>query len=59
MRGKPITCVSYIPDGNGGYRRYDELSEAEKEEFANYINNKLGNYFNDYFSRHPEVYEKF
>lgn len=59
MRGKPIKCVSFIPDGNGGYRPYDDLSEKEKDEFAEIMTNRMGKVFNDYFSQHPEVYKNF
>lgn len=58
-RGTQIKCRGFVPDGNGGYRPLESLSPQEREEFSKKIVNRMGRVFEDYFSRHPEVYAKF
>lgn len=58
-RGQQIKCRGFIPDGNGGYRPVESLSPDEKREFAQKLADRMGAALNDYFSQHPEVYEKF
>ena len=57
-KNKEITVRGFVPDGKGGYRPYEELSEKEKYAFAKKINERMGQVMNDYFAQHPEEYAK-
>ena len=57
MRGKPITCRLFIPDGNG-YRDWHELTDEEKEAFGRRCANRMGQALNDCFSRNIQEYQK-
>lgn len=58
-RGTQIRCRGFVPDGNGSYRPLEDLSPQERGVLAQQFTEKMGRVFNDYFSRHPEVYARF
>ena len=60
-KGREITCRFFFPDPEqpGEYKQLEELSEEERAEWSRKITNRMGKVFEDYFSRHPEVYAKF
>lgn len=55
MKGQKITCRSWVPDGKGGHRLYDELSAEEKDAFGEKLVGRMGKAINDYASIHPEA----
>ncbi len=42
-----------------GGRPWEELTPEEKDAFGQKVADRMGRVFNDYFSQHPEVYQKF
>jgi len=58
-KNNELTVRGFVPDGNGGYRPYEDLTEAEKDAFGKRIVEKMGRVINDYFSQHPEAYERY
>lgn len=57
-KGQEIICEGFVPDGKGGYRRLEELSPEEKAAFSKSVTERMGRVFEEYFSRHPEVYAR-
>lgn len=55
MRCQEIICRGFVPDGNGGYRPYDELSDTEKKAFERKAVERMGKVFTDHCSVHPEA----
>lgn len=49
---KPIKCRLLVPDGNGGYRDYAELSDSEREEMAKKLTKRMGETLNEYYTAH-------
>ncbi len=49
---KPIKCRLLVPDGNGGYREYTELSDAERESFGKKLSQRMGETLNEYYTAH-------
>lgn len=49
---KPIKCRLLVPDGNGGYREYTELSDAERESFGKNLSKRVGETLNEYYTAH-------
>ena len=33
-KNNELTVRGFVPDGNGGYRPYEDLTEAEKDAFG-------------------------
>ncbi|MBQ6163951.1 MAG: hypothetical protein IJK23_05705 [Clostridia bacterium] len=58
-KNNELTVRGFVPDGNGGLRSYEELSEEEKDAFGKKIVERMGRVLNDYFSIHPEAYAKY
>jgi len=56
---EPIKCCAFIPNSNGGYLEYGELSESEREDLSQNITDRMGRVFNDHFSRNTKAYAKF
>lgn len=57
MRGQKIACRVLIPTV-GGYREYNDLTDAGKESFGRRCAERMGAALNDYFSQHIEEYKK-
>ena len=49
---KPIKCRLLVPDGNGGYKDYTELSDSEREEMAKKLTKRMGETLNEYYTVH-------
>lgn len=49
---KPIKCRILVPDGNGGYRNYTELSDTEREELCKNLTKRIGEVMNEYYTAH-------
>lgn len=49
---KPIKCRLLVPDGNGGYKDYTDLSDTEREEMAKKMTKRMGETLNEYYTAH-------
>ena len=49
---KPIKCRLLVPDGNGGYKDYTDLSDTEREEMAKKMTKRMGETLNEYYTVH-------
>lgn len=49
---KPIKCRFLVPDGNGGYREYTELSDEERKAFSKKLSRSIGETLNEYYTAH-------
>lgn len=58
MARQTITYRIFVPDEEGGYRNWEELSQPEKDAFGDKVAERMGQSFNDWFSLHPEDYAK-
>lgn len=47
-----IKCRIMVPDGNGGYKDYTELSEEERKEFGKKLSQRVGETLNEYYTAH-------
>lgn len=45
-----IKCRIMVPDGNGGYKDYTELSEEERKEFGKKLSQRVGETLNEYYT---------
>lgn len=54
-KSREITVRGFVPDGNGGYRPYEELSAEEKKAFGEKLVQRMGDAINQYASVHPEA----
>lgn len=58
-KSQKITVEGYVPNGSGGYTRVEDLSPEERKQFSQWMVDRMGHAFQDYFSTHPEEYAKF
>lgn len=49
---KPIKCRLLVPDGNGGYKDYTELSDMEREAIGKKLTKRMGETLNEYYTAH-------
>ena len=49
---KPIKCRLLVPDGNGGYKDYTELSDIERQEMSKKLTKRMGETLNEYYTTH-------
>ena len=47
-----IKCRIMVPDGNGGYKEYTELSEEERKELGKKLSQRVGETLNEYYTAH-------
>ena len=53
----PLTFRILVPDGQGGHRQLEELTQEERDAFSKSVVQRLGTHLNNYFGRNPDVYE--
>ena len=52
---QPIILRGHVRAGNGGYRPYEGLSDAEKKAFGRKAVERMGKAFTDHCTIHPEA----
>lgn len=56
MARRELTCCNFLIKEDGTTVPFEELTEKEREDFAERAGQKMAEAFQDYFSRHPEEY---
>ena len=54
----PIKCRLLVPDGNGGYKDYTELSDMEREALGKKLTKRMGETLNEYYTAHKLMGER-
>lgn len=57
-KSKPLRVRMFVPDGNGGYRDYMDLTAEEREAFGEKLGKRLCETLNDYYNSHSEKWEE-
>lgn len=57
-RGAEIKTRVFVPQTDGTYKPWSDLTKEERKAVSDWAVEQVGQVFNNYFSQHPEVYEK-
>jgi len=55
--GRQIKCRGFVPDGNGEYRRVEDMTPEERAELGRRLIQRMGQALNEHYSAHPEDYK--
>lgn len=52
----PPTCRFWVPQKDGSYKNLDDLSPEDREDFCDWVAEKLAAFWQDWFNQHPDKF---